>query len=136
MADSVDGHGAGLAQGHALEEDEVQTQEFEKGLEFLNPHFAEEAFPWPQIWGYVASLILTVAALLLVVHHAMAPAMLLAVVFTLAIGQGALQLGLFMHLRESRGVAWQVLPIALAFAIAFGMVGASMWIMAFKWGVS
>ena len=122
------------AESHTAEGAEVQ--EFEPGLEFLAPHFAEEPFPWPQVWGYIASIVLTLGALLLVVHHLMAPAMLLAMVFTLAIAQGVLQLGLFMHLRESRGVAWQILPICLAFAIAFGMVGASMWIMAFKWGVS
>lgn len=124
--------------GHAahVEHSEEATQDVEPGLGFLNPHFAEESFPWPQIWGYIASIVLTVTALLLVVHHLMVPAMLLALIFALALAQGALQLGLFMHLRESRGVAWQILPVGLAFAIAFGLVGASLWIMAFKWGVS
>jgi cytochrome aa3 quinol oxidase subunit IV len=126
---AADSHAA-----HGMEESE--TQDVEPGLGFLTPHFAEEPFPWPQVWGYAASIVLTLAALLLVVHHLMAPAMLVAMIFTLAFAQGVLQLGLFMHLRESRGVAWQVLPICLAFAIAFAMVGASLWIMAFKWGVS
>jgi cytochrome aa3-600 menaquinol oxidase subunit 4 len=118
------------------QEAEETPQEFEAGLEFMNPHFAEERFPWAQVWGYVASLVLTVIALWLVVHQLLSPAVLLGVILVLAAGQAGLQLGVFMHLRESRGPAWQLLPLGLALAIAVGMVGMSVWIMAFKWGVS
>jgi cytochrome aa3-600 menaquinol oxidase subunit 4 len=111
-------------------------EEYEASLSFLNPRFGEERFPWPQVVGYGLSLILTFAALLLVVNHLMAPVELFALVLVLAAGQAGLQLGVFMHLRESRGTAWQVLPLFLALAIALGMVITSIWIMAFKWGVS
>lgn len=105
-------------------------------LRFLRPHFAEEGFPWMQVAGYAGSLVLTFLAFGLVIHHLLSPAMLLGVVLVLAAGQASLQLGVFMHLRESRGPAWQILPLGLAFAIAFGLIIASVWIMAFKWGVS
>ena len=105
-------------------------------LRILEPHFAGTRFPWTQVWGYVGSLGLTLAAFGLVAHHLLPPTLLLAVVLALAAGQASLQLGVFMHLRESRGPAWQVLPLGLSFAIAIGMIVASLWIMAFKWGVS
>jgi cytochrome aa3 quinol oxidase subunit IV len=111
-------------------------EEWEPGLAFLRPRFAEERFPWPQVVGYALSIVLTLVALWLVVRHALAPALLLAVVLVLAGGQAALQLGVFMHPRESRGTPWQIIPLALALGIAFGMVVCSIWIMAFKWGVS
>jgi cytochrome aa3-600 menaquinol oxidase subunit 4 len=113
------------------------VQAYEAGFEWLNPHFAAvERFPWAQVAGYAGSLVLTLAALYLVVHHLLAPGVLAAVVLVLAAGQAGLQLGVFMHLREARGTAWQVLPLFLAFAIALGLVGMSVWVMAFKSGVS
>jgi cytochrome aa3-600 menaquinol oxidase subunit 4 len=108
----------------------------EPGLEFLRPKFGEERFPWPQVAGYAGSLVLTFAAWLMVTRHLLAPVTLLAVILTLAVGQATLQLGVFMHLRESRGTAWQVVPLFLAFGIALGLIGMSIWIMAFKSGVS
>ena len=108
----------------------------EPGLEFLAVKFEDEGFPWSQVMGYVFSLVLTFAALLLVVNHAMAPTLLLVVILVLALGQAGLQLGVFMHIREGRGTAWQLLPLALAFFIAFGLIGVSFWVMLFKSGVS
>jgi cytochrome aa3-600 menaquinol oxidase subunit 4 len=112
------------------------VQEYEAGFEWLQPRFAAEGFPAAQVAGYAGSLVLTFAALYLAVHHVLAPVALVAVLLGLAAGQAALQLSVFMHLRESRGTAWQVLPLFLAFAIALGLVGMSVWIMAFKSGVS
>lgn len=66
----------------------------------------------------------------------MPAAPLATVALVLAAVQAALQLGVFMHLRESRGPAWQVIPLALVFLMAAVLVGLSIWIMAFKWGVS
>ncbi len=116
--------------------DGTELEAVEPGLEFLAPKFEVEGFPWAQVMGYVFSLLLTFAALLLVVDHAMPPILLLAVILALALGQAGLQLGVFMHLRESRGTAWQLLPLGLAFFIAFALVGTSIWIMLFKTGVS
>lgn len=111
-------------------------QEFEQGLRLIDPHFAEERFPWRQVIGFAASLALTFAALLLVRRGLLAPQGITAVLFALAALQAGIQLGVFMHLRESRGPAFHVPLLALGIAIAVGMVGMSVWIMTFKWGVS
>lgn len=113
--------------------DEPGNQE-EPGLGLLSPHFAERRVPWNQVIGYIASLVLTFAALLLVVDHVLRPLGLLVVILVLAVGQAALQLGVFMHLRESRGPAWQIIPLGLAFMMAIGLIGMSIWIMLFKYG--
>lgn len=123
--------------------DKLRLQDHDAPLElvddtpkFLAPKFHKHGFPWTQLWGYLGSLVLTFLAFYLVVAHLMSPLMLLAVILVLAVGQAALQLGVFMHLRESKGPAWQVIPLGLAFAIAGGLIGMSIWIMAFKSGVS
>ncbi len=116
--------------------DPSRSTETEAGFEFLNPHFAPERFPWPQVWGYGGSLLLTGAAVYLVLLHVLPAAGLGALVLALAGGQALLQLGVFMHIRESRGPAWQILPLGLSFVIAFALVGMSIWIMTFKWGAS
>jgi cytochrome aa3-600 menaquinol oxidase subunit 4 len=114
----------------------VERDAWEDHLKFLNPVIESEGFPWLQVAGYGVSLLLTFAAFGLVVYHLMPPLMLLAVILVLAVGQALLQLGVFMHLRESRGPAWQIVPLGLALLIAGGMVGMSIWIMLFKSGVS
>lgn len=108
----------------------------DEGLGFLLPKFGEEKFPWIQVWGYIGSLVLTFAALILVIDHVLPPVALLSVILTLAVGQAALQIGVFMHVRESRGLAWQMVFLGLVLLIAAGMVGMSIWIMLFKSGVS
>lgn len=113
-----------------------EREEFEKGLPFLNPRFAGEAVPGPQIAGYGLSLVLTALAIWLVVKHVLAPTVLFAAVLTLAGIQAFIQLGAFMHVRESRGSAWQLVPLGLVLGIAIGIVITAIWIMAFKWGVS
>lgn len=107
-----------------------------EALRFMRPHFGEEKFPWIQIWGYIGSLVLTFAALIMVVDHVLSPLALLSVILALAVGQAALQLGVFMHLRESRGLAWQIIFLGMVLLMAVGMVGMSIWIMTFKSGVS
>lgn len=119
-----------------MHEPAVKNEAAEPGLEFLQTHFHSEAKPWPQVWGYVVSLVLTFGALLLVENHVLAPIWLLTTILVLAFGQALLQLGVFMHLKEGRGTAWQIIPLGLALIIAVGLVGMSMWIMMFKSGVS
>ena len=108
----------------------------EPGLGFLTPRFHGEGFPRPQLLAYIGSLLLTGASFVLVARHAMSPNTLLAVILVLAGGQAGIQLGVFMHLRESRGPAWQIIPLGLAILIGLGVVGTAIWIMLFKWGVS
>lgn len=105
-------------------------------LKALRPHFEGHHFPWRQVWGYVASLVLTAAAFVLVINQVLPVAGLVAVVLILALLQAALQLGVFMHLRESRGMAWQLPVLGLGIFMALGLVIMSIWIMMFKSGVS
>lgn len=125
-----------MSQPEQLSVDEVYNQDNDRGLKFLRPHFHEEAHPTIQILGYIGSLILTFAAYFLVMNHILPPLALLIIILTLAVLQAALQLGVFMHIREGRGLAWQLIPLYLVFLIAAGMVGMSIWIMLFKNGVS
>jgi cytochrome aa3 quinol oxidase subunit IV len=113
-----------------------EIHDIEPRMKFLEPRFEAHTGPGLQIWGYVGSLVLTFLAFGLVLNRVMPPAILLAIVLTLALGQAALQLGVFMHVREGRGFAWQLLPLGLAFFIAFAMIATSIWIMLFKTGVS
>lgn len=122
--------------GSMLTVNEAYEQDNDKALKFLKPRFEEEKFPTVQIAGYIGSLILTFAAYFLVMNHVLPAIALLSVILVLAGMQAALQLGVFMHIKESRGLAWQLIPLYLVFLIALGMVGMSVWIMMFKSGVS
>lgn len=118
-------------EAHGVEEHEDRVE-----IRSLTPHFEAHGFPWRQVFGYVASLLLTAMAFGLVIKHVLPPTALVAVVLVLALLQAILQLGVFMHLRESRGPAWQILVLGLGFVMAAGLVVASIWIMMFKSGVS
>jgi len=108
----------------------------ERRLAFLRPRVRGAGFPWAQLGGWLGCLTLTGCAYVLVTRHALPPVLLGAALVAMAATQAGLQLGVFMHLRESRGLAWQVLPLALALFTALAMVGMSVWIMLFKSGVS
>ncbi len=116
--------------------DERHETAIEPGFDFISPRFDAPKFPMHQVWGYAASLVLTFGALWMTVNRVMSPSVLLGVVLAMAVAQGALQLGVFMHVRESRGPAWHLVPLGMAFAIGIGLVGMSAWIMLFKSGVS
>ncbi|MBX5467565.1 MAG: cytochrome C oxidase subunit IV family protein [Firmicutes bacterium] len=109
----------------------------EEHLPYLEAHFESETrFPWIKVVGYAGSLVLTLVAFWAVSAHWMSPTALLAFILGLAVAQAALQLGVFMHLRESRGPSWQIAGLGLGLFIAVGLVGMSIWIMLFKSGVS
>lgn len=102
----------------------------------LRPHFVSVRFPSTQIVGYATSLVLTLLALGLTAGGRLPPAALIPTILGLAAIQAGVQLSCFMHLRESRGPAWQLPTLALALGIGIGIVGFTIWIMAFKSGVS
>ena len=122
--------------GRVLTVEEAYEQDNDKGVRWLRPRFHEERFPAAQVFGYIGSLLLTFAAYFLVMDGGLRPWVALAAILVMAGAQAGLQLGVFMHVREGRGLAWQLVPLYLVFAIALGMVGMSIWIMLFKSGVS
>jgi cytochrome aa3-600 menaquinol oxidase subunit 4 len=106
-------------------------------VRYLHAHFEDDRrFPGGKLWGYVGSLALTFAAFGAVVQRLLPPTALMTLILGLAVAQAGLQLGVFMHLRESRGPSWQIAGLALALFIAVGLVGMSIWVMLFKSGVS
>ena len=108
--------------------------EVEVGI--LTPHIAAPHFPTMQVTGYALSLIITLIAFAMVAYHWIGLSSLVTVLVVMAFVQGALQLGIFMHLREAKGTLWHLPVLALALFIGLGLVGFSIWIMLFKSGVS
>ncbi len=124
-------HGTG-----AMNHIEIAENEDRIEIPVLAPHFSSHKFPWHQVFGYVFSMALTAIAFLLVINQMLPVASLVFVVIVLAVVQAAIQFGVFMHLRESRGMAWQMLVLGLGGFIALCVVAGSIWIMMFKSGVS
>jgi cytochrome aa3 quinol oxidase subunit IV len=125
-----------MADGAVPAGEGVTGGDLERGLTFLRPSVHRPGFPWSQLVGYVGSLALTLSAYVLVTRHVLSLLLLPPLLLLMAAVQAGLQLGVFMHLRESRGPAWQVPVVALALFTALGLVGMSIWIMLFKSGVS
>ncbi|WP_273369014.1 cytochrome o ubiquinol oxidase subunit IV [Alicyclobacillus herbarius] len=92
--------------------------------------------PWMHVIGFVISIILTLAALWLVLSHAMRPEPLFATIMILAVLQILVQLFFFMHILDRRGPAWHVWMLMLAFVFAFVVIAGSIWIMTFGTGVT
>lgn len=105
-------------------------------LRFLTPRTHVSRFPGLQIVGYGLSLLLTLMAFAMVAYHWLPVSVLVTVILVLAFIQAALQLGIFMHVKEGRGTTWHIPVLGLALFIGLGIVGFSIWIMLFKSGVS
>lgn len=108
--------------------------EVEVGI--LTPSLHRARFPGQQIVGYGTSLALTLIAFGLVAFHWLPLNSLVTVILVLAFVQAAVQMGIFMHLKEGRGTLWHLPVLGLALFVALGVVGFSIWIMLFKSGVS
>lgn len=105
-------------------------------LQILRPRLHASQFPGLQMVGYGLSLLLTLAVFGAVAYRWLPPSALVTVILVVAFIQGALQLGIFMHLREGRGTTWHIPVLALALFIGIGIVFFSIWITMFKSGVS
>jgi cytochrome o ubiquinol oxidase operon protein cyoD len=83
------------------------------------------------IIGFVLSIILTLAALWLVLGHVMRPGPLFFTIMVLAVLQIGVQLFFFMHITESYGPAWHVWMLTLGMVLVVTIVAGSIWIMTF-----
>jgi cytochrome aa3-600 menaquinol oxidase subunit IV len=90
-----------------------------------------ETFPWKHIIGFVLSLVLTFAALWVVLSSGLATKLIISIIVILAMLQAGLQLFLFMHLTESDSGKIQTINMAYAFFIAVVVVVGSIWVMWF-----
>ncbi len=95
-----------------------------------------EKFPWKHIVGYVLSLVLTFAALGLVLSSALPLTAVIVSIVILAVLQLLVQLFLFMHLTERHGSATHILTLSFAFFVAITVVAGSAWIMTFRSSVA
>ncbi len=93
----------------------------------------EKHTPWNHIIGFSISLVLTVLALWMVLHHIIHAAVLFGAIMALAILQAFVQLYFFMHITEHHVPQWPfhvwMLTLGVTFTILF--VVASIWIMSF-----
>lgn len=83
----------------------------------------------PYITGFVLSLLLTIAAYLMVTNHTLNGRVLVGAVISLAIIQLLVQLLFFLHLgRESRP-RWNLLVFTFMLGVLMILVFGSLWIM-------
>lgn len=101
-----------------------------------NTYF-EQIGAWPvsnglarsYVWGYVLSLILTIASYEAVVHHVAPRALLIVIVLLLACVQFIVQLVFFLHLGRETVSRERLIVLGSALLIVFIIVVGSLWIM-------
>lgn len=94
-------------------------------------HKKEEGFPWSHVIGYIASLVLTFAALWIILSKPFHPGPLFTITLILAIFQILIQIFFFMHITESHGPRWHTQMLSLGFLFTLAVVAGSIWIMSF-----
>lgn len=83
----------------------------------------------PTIVGFIFSLILTLAAYLVIIKHCFIGWGLILVLLVLAIVQGLIQLIFFLHLGVDSRPRWNLMIFALMVFIMIIILAGSMWIM-------
>ncbi|KAF1677863.1 cytochrome aa3 quinol oxidase subunit IV [Bacillus mexicanus] len=87
-------------------------------------------FPWKHVVGFALSIVLTLLALWIAVYTELSPSAKLWIIFGFAFIQAALQLLMFMHMRESENGTIQVGNTLFGFFGAIVIVLGSIWIFA------
>jgi cytochrome aa3-600 menaquinol oxidase subunit 4 len=90
-----------------------------------------KGFPLTHVLGFIASLVLTFAALGIALKTSLPFKTILWVIGSLAVIQAALQLYMFMHMNEGEDGKSQIINVAYGFFIAFVTVAGSIWVMSF-----
>ncbi|MBO9131173.1 cytochrome aa3 quinol oxidase subunit IV [Bacillus sp. 165] len=88
-----------------------------------------KGFPWGHVVGFAMSLILTFAALFLVLYTSLPALTIVAIITGLAVLQAGLQLFMFMHMTESENAKIQTGTMAYSFFIAVTIVAGTVWIV-------
>ncbi len=81
------------------------------------------------VTGFVASVVVTLTAYVLVIYHLLMGGWLIAAIITLAIAQLFVQLIFFLHLGHESRPRWNLLMLGFAVLIIFIVAGGSLWIM-------
>jgi cytochrome aa3-600 menaquinol oxidase subunit 4 len=90
-----------------------------------------KGFPLTHVLGFIASLVLTFAALGIALKTSLPFKTILWVIGSLAVIQAALQLYMFMHMNEGEDGKSQIINVVYGFFIAFVTVAGSIWVMSF-----
>ncbi|MEH7073222.1 cytochrome aa3 quinol oxidase subunit IV [Neobacillus drentensis] len=88
-------------------------------------------FPMTQVFGFVLSLVLTFAALFVALKTSLSFQTIIWIIGSLAVVQAALQLFMFMHLKEGEDGSTQTINIIYGVFIAAVTVAGSIWVMSF-----
>jgi cytochrome o ubiquinol oxidase operon protein cyoD len=88
-------------------------------------------FPTAHVIGFVISIVMTFAALWLVLSRRLGPAALTASILGLAVLQIAVQLFFFMHINEGPRPRLHVTALALGLFFTFCVIAGSIWVMSF-----
>ncbi len=89
-----------------------------------------ETFPWKHIIGYVASLVLTLAAIWFVASHHFPARVVLASIIILALFQVVIQLFMFMHVTETiEQTRFHSLVFTMGLFFTVVLVAGSTWVM-------
>jgi cytochrome o ubiquinol oxidase subunit IV len=81
------------------------------------------------IAGFVLSVMFTLAAYLLVTHHAADRNALVGLVIAFALAQFFTQLMLFLHLGEETNPRWKLVVFVFMTGVVAILIGGSLWIM-------
>ncbi len=95
-----------------------------------NPHSGEAHGSLASyLTGFILSIVLTLAAYLLVTNGALTGTPLIGALIALAVGQLAVQLVLFLHLGRGSGADWNVAVFGFVIIVIAIVAGGSLWIM-------
>jgi len=89
-----------------------------------------EKFPWKHIIGYISSLVLTIAAIWVVMSHHLPTRTILLVIVILALFQVFVQLFMFMHVTEAiEQTRFHSLVFTMGLFFTVVVVAGSIWAM-------
>lgn len=95
----------------------------------ISRHDTDRGTPRTYVAGFVASLVLTVTAYLLVVHHALSRRLLIGAVVALALTQFLVQVVFFLHLGRETKPRWKLAVFLFMTMVVLILVFGSLWIM-------
>ncbi|WP_117149248.1 MULTISPECIES: cytochrome aa3 quinol oxidase subunit IV [Paraliobacillus] len=86
-------------------------------------------FPMNHVVGFVLSIVLTVAAVLVVYETTFAASVKMVIIGILAIFQALVQLIMFMHVTEGKSGGINIINVAFAVFMALVIVAGSIWVL-------
>ncbi|HUD07131.1 MAG TPA: cytochrome o ubiquinol oxidase subunit IV [Candidatus Saccharimonadales bacterium] len=95
----------------------------------VSHHNAEHGSFRSYFTGYILSVVFTVTAYLLVVHHALSPRNIVILIVGLAMIQFIVQLIFFLHLGKESKPRWKLFVLIFMIGVISILVFGSLWIM-------